>query len=71
MTPVQAFKESMRMTDGKFWKLLGVLALFIIVNIIGAIPFGLGLIVTLPVTILASAHLYKKLEFHTSVVVEG
>lgn len=71
MTPIQAFKESMRMTDGKFWKLLGVLVLFIVVNITGAIPFGLGLIVTLPVTILASAHLYKKLELHTSAVVEG
>lgn len=65
MTPVQVFKESMRMTQGLFWKLFGIALLFIAINILGAIPFGLGLLVTVPVTIIASAHLYKKLKLHT------
>lgn len=62
--PVEALKESMRMTKGHFWDLLGFMIVILIMNLIGVIPFGLGLIITIPLTIVASAVLYKKLLPH-------
>ena len=38
-----------------------ILACFVI-NFIGSIPFGLGLIVTMPVTLISAAQVYKKLD---------
>lgn len=64
---VDSLKESMKMTDGHFWKILGFMAMLIIINVLGAIPFGLGLIVTIPVSIIASAVLYKKLAMQHSI----
>lgn len=64
MRPIETLKESMRMTKGHFWDLLGFVIVILVMNLIGAIPFGLGLIITVPLTIVASALLYKKLLPH-------
>lgn len=57
---LEALKKSWEMTQGNFWSLFGYVVAITVLNLIGAIPFFLGLLVTVPVTILASLHLYKK-----------
>lgn len=64
MKAVDSLKESMKITSGYFWKIFGFVILLIIINILGAIPFGLGLIITIPVSVIAGAVLYKKLAVH-------
>jgi uncharacterized membrane protein len=59
--PIQAFRTSYTMTHGKFWQLLGFLFAIIVLNILGALLVLVGLLVTVPVTLLAYTHLYKKL----------
>lgn len=65
MGVIESLKKSMAMTQGKFWKLFGFMILVILFNILGLIPFGLGLIFTIPISILAHAFLYKKLALQT------
>ncbi|HVU75724.1 MAG TPA: glycerophosphoryl diester phosphodiesterase membrane domain-containing protein [Candidatus Paceibacterota bacterium] len=64
-----ALKESSRMTEGKKWRLLGFLLLVILLNIVGAILLFVGLLVTIPVTMIATAHLYRSLEHSANEVV--
>lgn len=56
-----ALKESMRITQGARAKILWFMLLIIVINILGAIFFGVGLLITYPVTIIAQTLLYKKL----------
>jgi uncharacterized membrane protein len=64
LNALDSLKKSMRMTRGGFWKLFGFFVMITVINIIGAIPFGLGLIVTLPVSLIAYAVVYKKFKNH-------
>jgi len=57
----QAFKQSSHMTRGNKWRILGFIIILVLINILGAIPFGLGLIITIPVSTLAYVHVYKLL----------
>ncbi|MFA5132006.1 MAG: DUF975 family protein [Candidatus Paceibacterota bacterium] len=61
---MDSLTQSMNMSRGHFWKLFGFIVTLLVVNTIAAIPFGLGLIVTVPVSVLASTILYKKLLPH-------
>lgn len=63
--PVDALKKSMEMTRDHFWKLFGFMVTIVLFNILGLLFFIVGLIVTIPVSVLASAFLYKKLSMHT------
>lgn len=56
--------KSWRMTQGVMWKLLLFVLAALVLNLLGAIPFGLGLLITLPVTMIAFAHVYLKLKGH-------
>lgn len=58
-------KMSYKLTQNHFWIVLGFLILATILNIIGALLFLIGLLVTVPVTLFASAHMYNKLKEHT------
>jgi uncharacterized membrane protein len=59
--PIEAIKESARLTKGHRWQLF-LLALAIIgINILGAIALLVGLVVTIPVSLLAVVHAYRKL----------
>lgn len=67
--PVAALKKSMKMTKGYFWKLFGFILAIILLNIIGLLVFIVGLAVTIPVSVLATAFLYKKFNHaHETVV---
>ena len=62
LAPIDAMKESRRITDGSKWQLFVLgLALFGI-NIVGAIALLVGLLVTIPVSMLAIVHAYRQLE---------
>jgi len=60
--PVAALKESKRITTGHKWDLFVLLIVVILVNLLGALALFVGLLVTIPVTILAMVHAYRTLE---------
>lgn len=60
--PIEAMKESARITRGYRWELLVLLLLVIVLNVLGAICFLVGLLVSIPVTSLAMVHAYRTLE---------
>jgi len=59
--PVEAMKESKRITDGHKWDLLGFAILLLLINILGAICLLVGLLVSIPVTSLSVVHAYRTL----------
>jgi uncharacterized membrane protein len=59
--PWLAIKESWRMTEGHTWSLFLFLLLIIGLNILGVLALGLGLFVSVPVSFIAYASLYRKL----------
>lgn len=61
MSPVAALKESYRLTKGQLLQIFLFWLAIIVINIIGLIALVVGLLVTLPVSLIAVAHVYKKL----------
>jgi hypothetical protein len=57
--PVEAIKESWRLTKGHKWSILRLAVLMTLVNILGFVLLFVGLLVTLPVTMIAFAHAYR------------
>lgn len=61
MGPIEAMKESYRITKGNWLKLFLFGLCMLVLGILGAIPFGIGLLVVAPITMLATVHAYRKL----------
>lgn len=61
MGPIDALKESGRITKGTKWKLLFFNIVLMLINILGIMAFGIGLLLTVPTTMLANTYVYKKL----------
>lgn len=59
--PIDALKESMLITQGNRWPLLGLIALLLLILIAGALALGVGLLVAMPVATLAFVHAYRSL----------
>jgi uncharacterized membrane protein len=59
--PIEAMKESHRLTYGHKWKLLGFTLLLLLINLLGALALIVGLLVTIPVSTLAFVHAYRVL----------
>ena len=59
--PVDAFKESIELTRGHGWTIVGFGLLSVLVNILGAICLIVGLLFTIPLTTIAFAVLYRQL----------
>jgi len=57
----ESFKQSALMTKDIKWKLLGFFVVIILLNILGVIALGVGLLVSVPVTSLAFVHIYRGL----------
>lgn len=57
----EAFSSSMQITNGQIWSLIGLTVLLILINIATIVTFGLGLLVTIPTSLLAMAHVYRTL----------
>ena len=60
-SPIDALKRSAEITKGHRWQLLGLTVLLLIINVIGAILCGIGLLFTYGITAIAVAHAYKSL----------
>ena len=60
--PIEAIKTSWEMTKGKTINLLLFFLATIGLNLLGLLALVVGLAVTIPVTMLATAYVYKKLE---------
>lgn len=69
MWPIEAMKESARITRGHRWKLLGLVLVIAGLNILGVLALFVGLLVTIPVSMLALVHVYRTLEHKASEVV--
>lgn len=61
MGPVEALKESSKLTKGAKWELLGFFIITFLVNVLGIIFFVVGILITAPITMLATAHVYQQL----------
>lgn len=59
--PIEAMQESMRLTEGHRLPLLGLVALLALIVIAGALAFGVGLLVAMPIATVAFAHAYRVL----------
>lgn len=57
--PIEAMKESRRITSGHRWKLLGLILLATLINLAGLLALVVGLLVTIPVTVLAFTYAYR------------
>jgi uncharacterized membrane protein len=64
-----SIKDLIRMTyklsTGHFWPLFFFLAIAAVLNVLGSLLFVIGLVVTVPVTVFASAYMYSRLKEHT------
>lgn len=60
--PLEAMKESARITRGNRWNVFFLWLLVIGLNILGFFAFIVGLLVTFPVSMLAITHAYRTLE---------
>lgn len=63
---IESFKESARITKGNRWNLFLLGLVFIGINIVGALALLVGLLVSIPVTMLAMTHAYRKLASEAS-----
>lgn len=68
---ITAMKESYAITKGSFWKILLFWITVGLLNIAGVIPFGLGLLITIPMTTLASVFVYRTLSKNKAALVEA
>ncbi|MEK7579270.1 MAG: YciC family protein [Patescibacteria group bacterium] len=62
MKPIEALKESRRLTKGHRWNMFLLFLLLALVNGVGLLLVGVGLLVTIPVTFLALTWMYKEIE---------
>jgi hypothetical protein len=59
--PIEAMKESNRITRGHRWTLLGLILVLFLINLAGALALVVGLLVSIPVSTLAFTHAYRVL----------
>jgi len=58
---IESFKYSAKITKGVRWKLFGIFIALGVFNFIGVIAAFIGLLITYPLTLLITAHIYKSL----------
>jgi uncharacterized membrane protein len=61
LNPLEALKLSKTLTYGAKWKLFGFVLLLGLINLGGALVLLVGLFITLPLSMLAHAHVYRQL----------
>ena len=62
LDPVEALRESSRLTQGVKGQLLVFALLIAAVNLVGAIALLVGLLVTIPTTVIAAAYVLRRLQ---------
>lgn len=61
-TAIQALKQSWHATTGHTWKLIWLSLLFVVINILWLLALGIGLLWTVPTTIITYAYVYEKIK---------
>ncbi len=69
MGPITSMKESYAITSGKFWNLFGFFLVIGLFNILGLLVLGVGLLITIPVSMFAVIQVYRKLTAEKSALV--
>jgi uncharacterized membrane protein len=69
--PIASMKESYAITKGNFWKILLFWITIGLVNLLGFICLGIGLLVTVPVSTFASVYVYRTLSKTKAGLVEA
>lgn len=64
--PIEAMKESWRITKGNRWNLFLLVLAIIGINILGLLALVVGLLVSVPVSMIAIAHAYRTLEHNAN-----
>ncbi|MEK7188893.1 MAG: DUF975 family protein [Patescibacteria group bacterium] len=59
--PIESLKESWKMTRGAFWHLALLWLAMLGINILGVIALGIGLLWSIPTTMLAAGWVYRRL----------
>lgn len=68
MGAIEALKTSGKITDGVKWQLFGFCLIIIGLNFLGMLALGVGLLVTIPVSVVAYTIVYRKLAARLDVV---
>jgi hypothetical protein len=63
--PIDAMSESVRLTRGFRWQLLGLIAVQLLLIAAGVLALGVGFLVAVPVVMLSTVHAYRVLESKT------
>ena len=63
----ESFKESWKMTAGNRWKIFWLMIVLLFFNVFGLLVLVIGLFITVPMTYLMYAHLYRKLSLEGTV----
>jgi uncharacterized membrane protein len=66
--PIDALKHSAAVTKGARMALLGFWIVAFLLNLVGLLALVIGLFVTGPITMVAAAYVYRKLDSQTTVV---
>ena len=61
---MESLRKSSKLTEGIKWQLLLFMIVMCLANLLGLLFFFVGLLVTIPVTLIAYAHIYQKLHAH-------
>jgi hypothetical protein len=61
LDPMDAFRESQRLTEGVKGQLLVFVLALMGINLLGALALGIGLLITVPVSVLAATEVYERL----------
>lgn len=62
LKPTQALKTSSQLTQGKKRRLFWLTILLFLFNLLGTLPVFLGLLITIPMSSLVMAHVYRQLK---------
>ena len=60
--PIEALKKSYDITEGQSVNLILFLSILVMINLIGIIPLGLGLVFTIPFSLVATGVMFTKLD---------
>ena len=61
-TAPQALRNAAALSDGRWWTLFPLVLMAILLNLAGMAFLGLGLLITFPVSLLATSDLYRSLQ---------
>lgn len=61
LNPIDALKESWKMTEGQVWHLFKLMVVFVLLVLLGVLLLVVGLLVTVPLGALMVAYVYRKL----------